>query len=114
MSSQHPFDMPKPCNNCPFRREGGIKIAHAPRAQEICDQDGTFSCHKTVDYSDEEGEGRQVESSKVCAGSLIYQIKTGQPNQMTRIGQRLGLFDPDSLDRDSFDDVINNPDEMME
>lgn len=111
--SQHPYDMPRPCSNCPFRRQGGVRVANIDRAEEVCGQDGMFPCHKTVDYSDD-GDGKTTPSSKACAGSLIYQMKTGQPNQMTRIAGRLGMFDPDKLDQCVFDEIIDDPSEMTE
>lgn len=52
------FDLKRPCDNCPFRKEGGIRL-HPGRAREIArgqiDNPGmTFPCHKTVDYEAED------------------------------------------------------------
>jgi hypothetical protein len=72
--------MKKPCGNCPFRKDSaGIKCLGKKRAQEISKQNMTdgFVCHKTVDYSKENGE---IDSTrKQCAGALILAKKTKSP-----------------------------------
>lgn len=99
-----------PCGSCPFRTDVEPYLRRA-RAREIVKaiRPGTmgggapFHCHKTVDYSDDEGEGRSTSSSSMCAGSLILLAHDGSlwNNQMVRIAERLGMFDPSKLDMDA-------------
>lgn len=108
-----------PCDNCPFRRSAGGYLRQ-DRAEEIADvlrSDGHFHCHKTVDYSDEDGEGRTGDAA-LCAGSLVVQIRDmGYVNQLARIEARLGILDLRKIeamadDRDA--DVYDNFDDFIE
>lgn len=108
------FKLTKPCDNCPFRIEGGIRL-HPERAREIAncfvqEPGATFPCHKTVDYSeaDEDGEAPMTRDNQMCAGGLILSEHFGRPNNMLRMAMRLGLYDPDKLDRASFSHVFNS------
>lgn len=89
------YDMKKPCSGCPFLKRGGIVLTK-PRIREIGgmmtnSSGGTFPCHKTVDYSAGDGEGRG--GGVHCAGALIYAEKQGNVTQMMRIAERLQLYD---------------------
>ena len=78
------FHTKKPCNQCPFLKKDGI-ILNKERAQEIIEQvqnDG-FVCHKTVDYSIEQGQPDS--KRKQCGGSLILSIKEDLPNPFIRL-----------------------------
>lgn len=103
--------MKKPCANCPFLKEGGVPL-RLGRIEEIHDvvageRGGVFPCHKSVkvreeeEDSDDERDGKfnalKHPESSHCAGAIIYSLKLETPNQMTRIGMRLGAFDPDAL-----------------
>lgn len=65
-----------------------------------------FPCHRTVDYSKDDGEGRVTVKSKFCAGALILMEKEwaddfgAMQNQMVRICTRIGSppLDLDALD----------------
>lgn len=90
------FTMTKPCDNCPFLREGGIRL-NAQRVRQIAgmmldSQGGTFPCHKTT-TNDDDGEAMEAENSQHCAGALIFAEKNGNATQMMRISQRLKLYD---------------------
>ena len=92
------FDLIHPCANCPFRSDIAFYL-HRARKQEIANgllRDQTFTCHKTVDYSDD--EPRDTSSSQHCAGALIILERLERPNQMMRIAERLGLYDRRRLD----------------
>ena len=91
------YNLKRPCDNCPFRREGGIPL-HPARIHDIADmmldwQGGTFPCHKTVDHDD-----RNTTTEKHCAGALIFADKNGNATQMMRIAGRLRMFNPDELE----------------
>lgn len=107
------FDIKKPCDDCPFRREGGIRLRRS-RAEEIAEgmlssQGSTFACHKTVDH---DGDQFTKSEEKHCAGALIFAEKNGTATQMMRIVERLGMYDASKLV--GHDDVFNDLDEMLE
>lgn len=89
------FERKKPCSNCPFRKDKPFPLSVA-RAREITDglikQQATFTCHKTLDLAEREQQH--------CAGALIMLEKMGQPNQMMRISERLGMYNRFELDMD--------------
>ncbi len=61
-------------------------------------RDRDFKCHKTVDYSGDDGEGRVTSDSMICAGFAIIAETEGMPTQMMRIAGRIGLYNPSELD----------------
>lgn len=117
MKSQHPYDMKKPCEHCPFRRGQGYLTED--RVHEIATTDGEFPCHKTTDQVEDEDGGSetvQTKKSKVCAGFMIFREKQGQPNQMMRIAQRIGMYNPKELMKDNpeVEEVYDDIDEMAD
>jgi hypothetical protein len=106
------YSMTKPCSSCPFLKEGGVPLRKS-RIREIggtmlSGQGGTFPCHKTVEYRDEETEERYhfPESMSHCAGALIFAEKCNRSGtQMMRIAERIGLYDRRKLDAASFPKV---------
>lgn len=102
------YEMTKPCKNCPFRTDSLKGWLGKGRAAEIAfaivQQQGTFPCHKTVDYNsehDDENEGVVTGESQHCAGAMIMLEKMEKPNQMMRIAERLGMYDYRKLDMKS-------------
>jgi hypothetical protein len=98
-----PFALKRPCGNCPFRTDR-TPFLDRERAQDIADSlhaDASFHCHKTISYESEDGTGEVTGESKHCAGALITMEREGFANQMMRIGERLGLYDPAALVMDS-------------
>lgn len=99
------YELRKPCSNCPFRTDITPYI-RTERAKEIVEglSQGTFSCHKTVDYEaldgmeEDEVETRSLAGEKFCAGAMIMMHKQGRVGQMGRIAARLGMYNPDNLD----------------
>lgn len=66
----------KPCAHCPFRID--VKpFLHPERAEELAyaaqNPYSTFTCHKTLEYDEEEDDNFTGEESKVCAGFLTLQ-----------------------------------------
>lgn len=106
------WDMKSPCDNCPFRREGGIKLRPA-RIREIAgmmleSQGGTFPCHKTVDY--EGDEPRVSRDAQHCAGAVAFALKHDTLPQVARIAERFRLLDAEAIFQESGDlvwDSIN-------
>ena len=81
------YDLKKPCANCPFRLDPFFYL-HPDRVREIAASlrnNGTFSCHKTVDYSDDEPSNTR--KTQHCAGALLVMRSenTLWDNQMVRI-----------------------------
>jgi hypothetical protein len=98
-----PFALKRPCGNCPFRSDRA-PFLDRDRAQDIADSleaDASFHCHKTNNFDTEDGAPEITVSSKHCAGAMITMEREGRANQMMRIGERLGLYDPSLLDMDS-------------
>lgn len=101
------YTLTGPCSNCPFRTDQ--TFLDAERAREIAEslQGGaTFYCHKTLDYDeafddDSNGSPAIAKKSRACAGSLIVMEKEQRPNQIMRIGERLGLYDRTRLEMDA-------------
>jgi hypothetical protein len=104
--TKSPYALSTPCANCPFRSDVEPYL-RASRAREIAAalrEFGDFSCHKTtVHVQGPEGMEELVAgpNTKQCAGSLIIQIKSGTPGQLTRISARTGSLDPEALDMDA-------------
>lgn len=113
------FDLKKPCDNCPFLREGGIRLT-VPRVRDIAEgmldsQGVTFPCHKTT-VDDGEGDLKEGPNSRHCAGALIFAEKNGNATQMMRVMERLHAYDAASLmaDRSTVALVFDDVDEMLE
>jgi hypothetical protein len=79
-----PCSMTKPCNNCPFLREGYIEL-NPGRVRGIVkhllesDMHG-FPCHKTTTAG-----GASGKKEKQCAGAMIYLLKAKRPNVLMRV-----------------------------
>ncbi len=100
--------MKRPCDNCPFLRDGGIRLT-VDRVKEIAggmlDSQGiTFACHKTTSVGradalndDEDEELVATGDSLHCAGALIFAEKNRTATQMMRIMERLRAYDHKAL-----------------
>lgn len=107
-----PFDLTKPCTNCPFRSDV-VPYLTEERVREIQGSldTATFDCHKTLQREDSDEDGYNRKGCEAhCAGALILLEKSGKPSRMMQIGGRLGLYDHSRLDMtapvfDSFDDM---------
>ncbi len=102
------FKLTSPCRDCPFLLSREFPLREGRRADIAASllNGGQFHCHKTVDYSDDEPNPNGAQQ---CAGSLIVLERMGQPHQMMRIAERLGVYDPSKLDMDA--DV---PEDLLE
>lgn len=96
------FKLRAPCANCPFRKVGAIELrpgrVEGIVKQLTTDDESTFPCHKTTHDAQR--------TPSYCAGALIYLHKAGSPNVAMRLGQALGMYDPETL-APSFVDVID-------
>lgn len=113
------FDLSTPCKDCPFRSDITFYL-HPERVEEIIEGittfDQTFSCHKTTVFeADDDGEEVLVRGNRKeqhCAGAMILLMRDENPNQLMRIGMRVGFFDPDKLDMDA--PVFDSAEEMQD
>lgn len=90
----------RPCARCPFRTDVDGYLA-PERAHEIATNllDGCeFHCHQTTEYDEKSDEMISGEGARFCGGALIMLERMGAPNQMMRIAERLGIYDPERLD----------------
>lgn len=98
------YALVRPCPKCPFRTDVEPYIRE-DRAAEIASsimQGGEFHCHQTT-VVDPDDDSRMIanDGSMVCAGSLIVMEKQGTLNQMARVAERIGMYDPTRLDMDA-------------
>ena len=91
------YTMTTPCKECPFTMSR--KQFSDKRLKEFASS-GAFPCHKTAELNEDNGYVAKS-NSVACAGALIFCEKRGQPNQMMRISERLGLYDHTKLDMDA-------------
>lgn len=93
------YNLKRPCPNCPFRNDREPYIT-GERAEEIAYSlwgGAEFPCHKTT-HHDDDGDYMPSKDEQFCAGALIVQELSDGPNQMMRIAERLGMYDPRELD----------------
>jgi hypothetical protein len=92
--------MEKPCEGCPFRKDGGVKL-HRGRVEEIAEglqADMHFNCHATIDYRDaEEGIGAVSKKTRHCYGAARLLLLEKMPNQLMRIAMRVRGLDPEKI-----------------
>lgn len=89
--SQYRFDLIRPCDHCPFRKdEGRIEFSNRSRAEEIEESAyrNGFVCHEHAEWLEEDespwGEGgayaRADGSSQHCFGALFMYLRNGSGN----------------------------------
>lgn len=111
------FNLKQPCNDCPFRKGNSVAFLTRERLESIFDAPA-FQCHKTVDYSGEDREGRAGDKPQQCAGLMAVLHRSGKPNQIMQVAERLGHLDPTTLDPKneayaSLEDVLNDCDNSL-
>jgi hypothetical protein len=113
----HPFDMKKPCANCPFLKADAAVHILPQRVRDIASTEGSFPCHKTtVEAETEEGTDLVIgPRTKQCIGLVILLLKIDKPNQMVQVAERLGWLDTDAImaDKAVVDSVHDSVDEMV-
>ncbi len=88
------FKLKRPCADCPFVTDISFGFAEE-RAHEIAAslRDGTFPCHKAINYALEDEIDRLNEGTQHCAGAAIMRLKMGRPGRMLQTAERFGLVD---------------------
>lgn len=110
------FKLTRPCIDCPFRKGVGETFQlNRERLDEIFNA-VAFQCHKTVDYSVEDGEDengnpvlvdRSGDHPQQCAGPMSLLSREGRENQIMQVGERFGAFDPSKLAHSDVYDSID-------
>lgn len=93
------FDLIRPCPRCPFRAD----IPPYLRPDFVVElrtslERGTFACHETVDYGDDDG-GQIRATSQHCAGALLLNERDDRRSDVCQVLARLGHWHPERLDR---------------
>ena len=94
------LNLKRPCNECPFRKDTMFGWLGKRKATEIIDciagsDHGSFSCHKTNDFT--ESGVKETETTEHCAGALILLHKLGSPNMAMRLGYLARKFNGKNL-----------------
>lgn len=105
---------PTPCKDCPFRREGGVRL-YAARIKEIAGvvapddgHGGTFACHKTTGVC-----GGPATQQLECTGALIFAYKQGVTSNFIRIMERIGMVNVDELAMGEHPEIFDDVDDML-
>jgi hypothetical protein len=94
MSQFSQLRVKKPCSNCPFRKDvhpylSRARVEEMRKQLHIQDQQ-TFTCHKTVDYS----KARPDQSNgAICSGYANLAFKSGRLPVALRFALAAGLID---------------------
>jgi hypothetical protein len=91
------FRLKRPCANCPFRKGQGAYFALNRQRLEEIRKAPAFQCHKTVDYSDDEGPA-PGDKPQQCAGLLAVLRNSKRLNAIGQIADRLGYLNLEELD----------------
>ena len=99
------FTMTRPCAKCPFRTDIDGYLT-SDRMKEIIGSllaGATFTCHETTVESEDGDDSEMVDgpNAQHCAGALIFLEHQETPNQLMRISERLGFYDPEKLEMGS-------------
>jgi predicted transcriptional regulator of viral defense system len=86
------------------------RIAEIVESLELNDYN-TFSCHKTIDYSntDEQGELLRTKKEQVCFGSIVYLQRVKRPSVSQRLAYMTGKLKPEDVER-LYPEVIDQKD----
>lgn len=109
------FRLKRPCNNCPFRKTGGIELQPGRLdgiIRSLTEDDMTgFPCHKTThgEGTDEDEDGNYIANGKeaMCVGAMTYLHKIRQPTVAMRIAFAFGILNKERLER--WSDAIIDP-----
>lgn len=92
------FDLKTTCKDCPFVVGSSTNRTLSPARISQIKSDllygKTFSCHKTVNYNEDEAPKIKEQH---CVGAMMWLYDRGMPNQMMRIGERTGALNYDEL-----------------
>lgn len=97
------YDLKRPCPKCPFRTDipGYLRPERCTEIAESLARGAEFPCHETtVEIEAEDGNDRApTADSQFCAGALLLMEAAETPNQIMRVAERIGRYDPEKMDR---------------
>jgi hypothetical protein len=125
------FNLPRPCDTCPFRRVGGGIRLHPERARALAESQadpdgGGFPCHKTVPevYQETVGEAQDAgvpltdmlwpKGMEYCAGAIVFAHKQGNQPAVLQIAERVHALRPELGYRTVTDAVFDSVLEMVQ
>ncbi|HHT4259169.1 TPA: hypothetical protein ACTYZB_004836 [Klebsiella variicola] len=101
------FQMKRPCQDCPFLKNGGIQL-HEGRLTQIkktllSDDQRPFQCHKTTyptggDYDEDSGKYLPSGKEVYCAGAMAFLYANRRMNVPMRLGVVYGVLNIDDLE----------------
>jgi hypothetical protein len=112
------FKQRVPCDDCPFRKGGGVRHTPTMMASYIAHHTtypgASFPCHKSVPESDDRSQWSAWQDGQVlCAGGLLFAAKVGAENGIMRVGRAMGWFDPSTQTPAERALVFDSVDEML-
>jgi hypothetical protein len=110
------YDLHRPCADCPFRRENGIRLsrqqAHSLLSSFVERQPVVLPCHKTTTMRSD-GVPELAPDTQHCAGLFVlWQVKYKQQTAHMIAAQESGLYDPSALQ--GADEVVDTMTEMLQ
>lgn len=118
------FRLKRPCAECPFLKQGGIRLTRA-RTDEVANYfinvsgrhpwtGATFPCHKTVvdvEDEDESDDARALRMDfEMCTGGIIFGLKQQEQSTAVQLGTRLFGLKTEELQGAA--DVVDTLDEL--
>lgn len=105
---KHSLRLKRPCDNCPFLKEGAIELRPG-RVEGIIeelmeDDHKSFHCQSLVHHPrlgghwDQAGSYEPSGNEAMCAGAAALLMKRGRPSVGMRIAFALGQADPHQWD----------------
>jgi len=89
----------RPCGGCPFTTDDRFKGLSVDRRREIADslrRGESFTCHRTVDGFDDDGEAVLGDRARLCAGArATLEVAGEREPQILQIARRLGVDVPE-------------------
>src|SRR4051812_43269655 len=110
------FRQTKPCSDCPFRKENGIRhgTSHvlAYLSYFVNEPSATFPCHETRhDGQNNDEWAPWREGQTICAGGLILAEKLGTRNRLLQYAIDKGWYKPSKLqERET---IVDDVDELV-
>ena len=110
------MNLKKPCGEmCPFRRDclpGWLGHDRAKGIALALEDGAVFSCHKTVNYDDDDEPNRSTSNHEHCAGAMLTLMKEGRENTWMQVAERLGYWDRSRMEDEG--NTFDNLDEFIE
>lgn len=97
---KHYLRLKRPCANCPFLKQGAIKLdpnrLPGIKRDLLADDHSSFDCHKVTHsqkggtFNDDDGEYTPSGNEAMCAGAAAFLWREGRSNMAMRFGLIFG------------------------